>query len=303
MRPAYPRTEMERRICEAVEAGATLAELETRPGFPCRLTVYRWAKDSPAFAQRLKDARVWRRGARIEARTAATAFSASLAEAFLLRVRRGEAVRDLVRQPGQPSREILNAWKRERPAFARDLAAAVRFARELRPGHWDRYDEAAADEIIVRLSHGEPMPKVLADPTLPGAEPLRRWRRSRPEFDRAIRTAQLAGQRLRMRRRRRLTPKLQMEIVERIGRGASLHAISKLPGMPHYVTLYGWLRRDPEFARLVRAAAREREQLLLQKASDIAEAATPATAARAQRRIGEIRKQLGRMAPKRREPE
>jgi hypothetical protein len=153
----------------------------------------------------------------------------------------------------------------------------------------------------VRLSRGEPMPRLLADPALPGAEALRRWRKSRPEFDQAVKTAQLAGQRLRMRRRRRLTPKLQMEIAERIGRGASLHAISKLPGMPHYVTLYGWLRRDPEFARLVRLAAREREQLLLQKASDIAEAATPATAARAQRRIGEIKKQLGRMTQKRKD--
>jgi len=113
MLAAYPRADTERRICEAVENGASLYDLETRPGFPSRATVSRWMQTSPAFAQRLNAARHWRRAGQVEARTAAGAFSAPLAEAFLLRVRRGEAVRDLTQLPGQPNRRLLAAWKRE----------------------------------------------------------------------------------------------------------------------------------------------------------------------------------------------
>jgi hypothetical protein len=300
MHPAYPRAELQRRICEAVEAGRTLKELEREPDFPSAMTVLRWAKEDPAFAQRLKDARTWRRGVRAEARGAAAAsFSAPLAEAFLLRVRRGEAMRDLVRLPGQPSRELLNAWKRQRPDFGGDLEAAKRFAQKLRPKRWERYDEAAADEIIVRLSRGEPLPQVLADKALPTQAAVRRWRRIRPDFDHAIEMAFLAGHRVRRRGSRKLTPELEAEIVERILAGASLNEISKLPGMPHQMTLYSYRRSDPAFARALRQASRERDDMLMDRALMLAERASEATVDEARAQIGSIHKQIARMAARR----
>jgi hypothetical protein len=256
MVPAYPRETMERRVCEAVEAGATLDRIARRPGWPSRCTVWRWARDSPAFARRLGEAQAWRRGMAVSAR-AGPQFDEARAQAFLLAVRRGQAVRDLVRTPGQPHRDLLNRWKRERPDFAAELEAAVRFSAEERPQRWDRYDEAVADEIVVRLIRGEPMSRVLADPDLPCKIILRRWRRKRPDFDAALKTARLAGHRKRMGLRRRLTPELHDQILTRLTEGRSLRQVSFLPGMPHVVTMYGWKRRDPDFADMVRWATEE----------------------------------------------
>jgi hypothetical protein len=96
-----------------------------------------------------------------------------------------------------------------------------------------------------------------------------------------------------------LTPQLADRIHRRIVGGMSLHAVSRLPGMPHYVTLYGWMRRDAEFARQVRISEQFRDDLILDAALEMAMAATEATAELVERRIGEVHKQIGRMAPKR----
>jgi hypothetical protein len=243
MGPAYPREAMQRQICAAVEAGARLRPLAERPGWPSRQTIHRWATENPDFARRLKDARAWRRGL-ITCAQAGPVFDEVLASAFLLRVRRGAAVRELVRESGQPNRDRLNRWKQERPDFAAELAASARFSHALRGPRWARFDEATSDVIIARVAAGTPLPQVLADPDLPGETAVRRWRARRPDFDKALRTAHLAGHRRRMAGRVKLTPELFEHILERLVAGASLLQVSRDPGMPHYVTLMAWRRRE-----------------------------------------------------------
>jgi transposase-like protein len=85
MVPAYPREEMERRICAAVEAGATLARIAARPGWPSRQTLHRWTLDSAGFAAQLAEARQQRRGARTET---GPVFDEARSQAFLLEIRR-----------------------------------------------------------------------------------------------------------------------------------------------------------------------------------------------------------------------
>ena len=254
MVPAYPREVMQGRICAAVEAGATLGRLAGRPGWPSRQTVYRWTLEDPDFARRLNEARGWRRGLGVDA---GPVFDEALASAFLLRVRRGEAVRDLVRREGMPNRDRLDRWKRERPDFAAELEVAARFSQDLRPLAWARFDEAAADAIVARVAAGMPLPQVLAEPDLPGETAVRRWRAREPDFDKAVRTAQRAGHRRRMAGRVKLTPMLSDYILKRLTTGASLLQVSRAAGMPHYVTLMAWRRRDPEFARMLAWGRRE----------------------------------------------
>lgn len=212
--------------------------------------MHRWTREDPDFARRLDAARAWRRGVLTQARSDG-AFDAGLAQALLLRVRRGEAVRALVRAEGMPGRARLDQWKRERPDFAAELVAAARFAREVRDRPWARFDEAVGDAIILGVSKGTPLPELLSDPALPGETAVRRWRRREPNFDRALRAAHRAGHRARMAGRAGLSPDLADEIVERLVRGESLLEASRAPGMPHYATLMAWQRRDPEFARMV----------------------------------------------------
>lgn len=254
MTPAYPRATMMAAVCDALERGAVLREIAARPGWPSRQTLHRWSVADPAFAARLAEARNLRRGLRTEGRPG---FDPAIAEAFLLRVRRGEPVRRLVRAPGMPNRERLTRWKAERPDFAAALAAAARFSREIRDRAWTRYDPAAAEAVIARVNAGEPMAQVCADPDLPGETALRRWRAREPDFARALAAAQRAGHRRRMAGRRRLTPILRTAIVARLSNGESLRQVSMAPGMPHYTTLMAWRRTDPAFALLLDVVRRE----------------------------------------------
>ena len=254
MVPAYPRATMMAAVCAALEAGATLRQIAARPGWPSRQTVHRWAVEDPTFAARLSEARNLRRGVRTQARGG---FDPELAEAFLLRVRRGETVRRLVRTPGMPNRDRLDRWKAERPEFAAALAQAARFSREVKDSPWARYDPVAADAVIVRVNAGETMACVCADPDLPGETALRRWRAREPDFAKALRAAQRAGHRARMATRVKLTPELSEEILLRMAHGASLRQVAMAPGMPHYTTLMAWQRRDEGFAWLLEMGRRE----------------------------------------------
>jgi hypothetical protein len=260
--------------------------------------VYRWAKADIGFAQRLKDARAWRRAFRVEAREAAS-FNEPVAEMLLLRVRRGEPIRALVRDPSMPGRDQLNRWKRERPDFAARLEEAWRFSSEVREKRRGMaFDQDAADRVIVRLSNGETVPEVLADPALPGAAAVRRWLVKRPDFAATFETAKIAGHRARMRRRRKLTPELQHEIMGRLLAGASLLAVSRLPHMPHYVTLHAWMRRDPDFEHAMRFASEERDIELAGQAYRMVMGVTEDTARERRRLVGPLYKRIGRMARK-----
>lgn len=253
MVPAYPRKEAQQRILDAVAIGWTLERLEGRAGWPSRQTIYRWTVADPGFGALLKEARGLRRGSRIAAQ-AGPVFNEAQARAFLIEVRRGHAVRDLVRQPAWPNRDRLNRWKLERPDFASDLEAAVRFSREERPKRWALYDEAAADQIILRLNKGEPVTSVCSDRDLPGKAALRHWRRLRPDFDRAVKTAERAGHRRRMAKQSLLTEGMFDEILELLATGHSLRQVGEMPGMPHRVTMQVWMTRDPAFEKMVRWA-------------------------------------------------
>lgn len=256
MTPAHPRAAMQVRVCEAVERGANLRDLAARPGWPSRMTVFRWARQDAGFAARLAEARGLRGGVRVEA---GPVFDAALAEVLLLRVRRGETVRALVRTPGMPNRARLDRWKAERPDFAAALRAAAAFSRSLRPPRWGRYDEAAGDTVIAWVARGVPLPQVCAQADLPGETALRRWRKAQPGFEKALRAACRAGHRRRMADRGKATPELSDHILTRLTGGESLRRISFTPGVPHYATLMAWQRRDPAFARMVAWARGEGE--------------------------------------------
>lgn len=255
----YPRKEMMVRVCEAVEKGARLDQLEKRPGFPSRMTIYRWAKDDEPFANRLMYARQWRRGMEVSA-TAGPVFDAERAEALLMAVRRGAAIREVLRRPEFPNRRRLKRWKSERPDFAEALQAASAVARKIRLRKWAFYDETIADEIIARVAFGEFVADVEADPTLPSRPILARWRRMRPDFDKALRAAKLSGRHHRLHNPRRLTGVLFDDILDRLASGACLRDVARDPKMPCYSTLMYWQARNPEFARMVawaRAMGRE----------------------------------------------
>ncbi|MDO8378194.1 hypothetical protein [Phenylobacterium sp.] len=256
MVPAYPRAEMMVRICEAVEKGWRLEQLEKRPGWPSRQTIYRWTLADPAFAQRMKYAREWRYGLKVSA-TAGPVYDPERAEAFLMEVRRGAAIREVLRRPEFPTRRRLKRWKSERPDFAAALEVASRVARKTRPRKWARYDEKVADEIIRRVAFGEFVADVEADPSLPSRPVLARWRRMRPDFDKALRVAKLSGRHHRRHNPRRLTAAVFDHVLTRMTAGACLRDVAREARMPGYTTLMNWQARNPDFAKMVAWARAE----------------------------------------------
>jgi len=283
--PAYPRAAMQAQVLARIESGMSHAAIETLPGYPSRQTIHRWAKADPDFARNLAYARAWAAGERGGRAIAARAYDPARAEAFLLAIRRGTPVRELVKLPEWPNRDRLNAWKRERPDFAQAIVASARFSREVRGPAWGRFDQAVADRIVLRVRKGETVPQVASDPDMPGETALRRWRRRRPDFDTALTWAKLAGHRRRMHARCACTPELTEAIARHLIHGGSLRSAAQtVPGCPHPVTLYGWTRRHPQFAEDIAAAKSFRDDMLVDRIAD------------SEGRDGALRKRLGQVS-------
>jgi hypothetical protein len=136
------------------------------------------------------------------------------------------------------------------------------------------------------------MRRVLADPDLPGPWVVKGWRRRRPDFDHVVGVALAVGHRRRMAARRGRSPELAETICDRIAAGATLQGVSDAPDMPSRRTVQRWMRQEPGFAAAVRVAAALRDELAV--------AARPETLDAARRRVGEIRRTLGRRRMKRR---
>lgn len=249
------RRALQAELVARVARGETVTAVCAGPGFPLPRQVHAWAKAEPWFRDQLSDAvrrgRAWRRG-----------YHDDKAAAFLARVRAGEPVRHLWGQPGMPGRTAYFAWKTDNPAFAEAmgqvrLAQRQRLAQHGRDGY-RAFDAALADRLIVRLHHGAGLNAALAaDPELPCAQTLRRWRREQPTFDRTIRRIMDEWRRRNARGRHRCTPALTEAIGKRIATtGISLRRLAQRADMPCEGTLYRWMATKPEFAAAVDLARR-----------------------------------------------
>jgi hypothetical protein len=295
---AYAKAQMQPRVIERLEAGMTLTALGREPGFPSRQTLLRWTMADPDFADRLRRARAWGQGRKRAAR-AGPVFDPARAEAFLLAIRRGETMPELMARPEWPNRALLNRWKRESPQFAQALAAAVRFSFELR-GPRRPFDQAIADAIIVRVTRGERLPDLVVEKAMPSHWLLARWRRRRPDFAAALNIAMEMGRRQRLHGNCKQTPALTAAIARHVQDGGSLmSAAQAVPGAPHHLTLYAWDRTRPGFAREIAQARALRDQVLLDTALEIGANTTPETVAADTARFAQLRLRYARLQPKR----
>ncbi len=282
---AYPRAALQAQVLARLQSGMTTRAVAGLPGYPSRQTLHRWAAADPGFAQALAWTRALSAGERQGWALAAQGFDEVRAEAFLLAVRRGTPVRELVKRPEGPSRDRLDAWKRARPEFAAALAQSARFAREVHTPAWATFDQTVADRIVLRLSKGETVRQVAADPDLPGETALRRWRRRHPEFNTVLNLAKGSGHRRRMQARSACTPALTEAIAHHIIHGGSLRSAAQaVPGAPHRVTLYGWIRRHRAFAEEIARAKAFRDDMLVDRIID------------ADGRDGALRQRLGQVS-------
>jgi hypothetical protein len=241
------------RVIERLEAGMTVKAVGRLPGFPSQPTLYRMICADPDFARRMAAAQAWGRGVRQGNRNTAELYDEARAQALLTRVRLGEPIRRLVGTRGWPNRQVLNLWKRMRPDFAAALAVAWREAQTSKPLAFP-YDEATADRILFANMRGTRLADVLKAPGMPSWAAVQRWRKARPEFAGALRSAQLECLRVRCRTRRQDTPRMLGAVERHVVDGGSLLSASRRRNLPNRNTLYEWMKTRPEFARRVAEA-------------------------------------------------
>lgn len=119
-------------------------------------------------------------------------YSESLGQEIVRRVAAGETVEAICGDAGMPTRTTVTGWARTyREKFGRPLNRARTLA------GWDhekhrrasRFCEVTAQEIFARLCEGESLTSICADPAMPGASTVARWRARWPHFADAMRVA------------------------------------------------------------------------------------------------------------------
>ena len=257
------------RLLARVAAGERASHVCAEPGAPCYGSVYAWAKAEPAFAAALAAARAqgqWRRDAVLDPETAAT---------LLRRLAEGEGIVSVLRDPAMPSRRVYRLWRRLHADFAEEVFRITQMKWEMR-AHRGRarfrpFDPKLADRIVARVFAGAPLRAVLAsDPQMPCRAVLTRWRRERRDFD-AVLTEAVAARLRWAKAAGRCTPQMIEAVSDKVFDGETLAQVARRPWAPCAATLYGWMRRRPEFRAAVTAAWRARAQRLADQVVDIAE--------------------------------
>lgn len=256
-------------VLERLSAGEFLKHFGREPGMPCPESVTGWMRADPAFAAEVAQARV-----RGEYRRRFM-FDEAKAAALLARLRAGERIGDVLRDPAMPSRKTYRYWRMTYGAFAEQVhqvnlgkaeMKAARASARFRP-----YDTAIGERIYVRLWKGEKLRAILrSDKAFPSLAVLARWRRENPAFERMLQVALGGWRKKRPKGRHLLTEELQGRIIDGLARGGSLRSLAMEPGMPCQRTLYNWCRTRPEFAEAVTMACEDREDWCLAQAVEVA---------------------------------
>lgn len=117
-------------------------------------------------------------------------FSADLARRLCVRVAAGESLRAICADPDMPSTATVRRWA-QRENFAKIYRRAR--AAGSRWGHPNStYCPVIAHEVVTRVSEGETLTSIAADPAMPSMGSLFYWRKSNPEFAEDLRLAREA---------------------------------------------------------------------------------------------------------------
>ncbi|MGH6964203.1 MAG: hypothetical protein ACREE0_06950 [Phenylobacterium sp.] len=292
---AYPhRAHLKQDILARVKAGERVVDICAEPGMPSAATLQVWRRADAGFAAELAQARSvgdWRRR---------LMFNEAKAKAFLARVAAGERIRDLLSKPGMPSQKTYQYWRRTEASFAEELWRLKGLRDQARGerlrGRYRAFDQATADQILVRVARGGLLKRVLAaDPALPCRAVVYRWRKEEPEWDGALKVAFQVGRRERGHPRALRTPQMTEAILDRIVMGGSLRSIGREPGMPKTRTLESWIARDAAFSAEVARACDHREDWFIDQMTLIADEAGPISQAELRRRWSPLARQHARL--------
>ncbi|WP_372785133.1 hypothetical protein [Phenylobacterium sp.] len=171
--------------------------------------------------------------------------------------------------------------------------------------------------ICARVAAGESLRRLCREPEMPHRTTVRRWANREPQFAEDLREAQrearfeqrrldrelAAAKRARPRPEKggsdsSYTPAVGEAICLRLANGESLIAIVRDADMPCYGTVYGWLKRHPEFEAAYVQARMIQADYFLDEAREVALGSTHETVWSDRLAFDTIRWMTARMAPK-----
>jgi hypothetical protein len=120
-------------------------------------------------------------------------YSARLAHEVCARIAAGETQRAICAEAHMPSTFTLRRWARTLPKFARAFARARAMGGRDGAGPAATYDPVTAFEIVARMSEGESLTSICADPAMPCARTIFNWRTRQAEFEDELRIARAAA--------------------------------------------------------------------------------------------------------------
>jgi hypothetical protein len=116
-------------------------------------------------------------------------FSAAVAREVCRRLAAGETQKGICADPAMPALSTVYRWSRERAAFMRALVRARALGASVAGARIYGFSPTAANEIVARVSEGEMLTLICADPHLPSLRTVIRWREDNPDFAEDLRQA------------------------------------------------------------------------------------------------------------------
>jgi hypothetical protein len=179
------------------------------------------------------------------------------------------------------------------------------------------FSEALGRAVCARVAAGESLMAVCRGAGMPHRTTLQHWKARHPEFRAALAAAMLAARtawRLRDRaaaaeraarpkplkggKPSTYTPEVGEAICRRLAGGETAVSIGRDPDMPCAGTIYGWVKRHPEFQEAYVLARELQSDYLCDEAREVALGATPKSVWADRLRFDTIRWMTARMAPK-----
>lgn len=285
------RAEIMVAIVARCEAGETVAAVCRSPGMPTTRTVRNWMKTNDWFREALPQAR-WAGSQR------RFLFDEAKAKEILKRAWAGEPMVSILRSPGMPSLKTVKHWLARGGPFRAEYERIKDYRWHMKgqrlKQRYRHFDEAVADRLFIALTKGGKLRALLrSDKAYPSLAVLERWRKARPEFDKALKFAMKVGRR--ERGSRLYSPGLAEEIVGRIVEGGSLRSIAQDPSMPCQRTLYNWVRKRSDFFRIVDDACEERNHWYMDQIEAIAARAVPGAVGETRKAMAPLNAQLARL--------
>jgi hypothetical protein len=118
-------------------------------------------------------------------------FSAAVAREVCRRLEAGQTQKEISADPAMPCTSTIWHWVRKHARFAKAYARSRAIGAAVDRGWSFGFSQAAANEIVARVSEGEMLTLICADPHLPSLRTVVRWREDHPRFAEDLRQARV----------------------------------------------------------------------------------------------------------------